>query len=91
MHQLELTQYFSEPQNQLRKTEEHTVRTMYYSLKLSVTLYTIHKPVLLHLTSPSYLIVTLVFVSDCKLCVYSIKYIETLYLITLNMYSLYNL
>lgn len=37
---------------------------------VSVTLYTIHKPVLLHLTSPSYLIVTLVFVSDCKLYVY---------------------
>lgn len=64
---------------------------MYYSLKLSVTLYTIHKPVLLHLTSPSYLIVTLVFVSDCKLCVYSIKIYRKVNLITLNMYSLYNL
>lgn len=51
------------------KREEHIVRPIFL-LKVSVTLYTIHKPVLLHLTSPSYLIVTLVFVSDCKLCVY---------------------
>lgn len=41
--------------------EEHIVRPIFL-LQLSENLYTIHKPVLLHLTSPSYLIVTLVFV-----------------------------
>lgn len=44
-----------------RKQEKSIVRPIFL-LKVSVTLYTIHKPVLLHLTSPSYLIVTLVFV-----------------------------